>query len=135
MNLLADSSAWLALYDVRDKHHSLAEAAFKDLGQQKVKFIVTDLIWVETVTLLRYRGSHQQAVFSGDWLRFAPSVRFIKIDDELWGEAWKLFRRYSDKDFSFADCASFGVMRQLDLDTAFTFDQHFKQMGFKLWPR
>jgi predicted nucleic acid-binding protein len=39
-----------------------------------------------------------------------------------------------DKDFSYTDCTSFAVMQLLGLDTAFAFDQHFRQFGFVCLP-
>ena len=64
----------------------------------------------------------------------ARQVRQVRMDVDLWNEAWQLFKKYDDKEFSFVDCASFvrhaartGVM-------SFTFDHHFEQMGFRLWP-
>jgi hypothetical protein len=71
----------------------------------------------------------------GDWILQSPRVKLIRLDVDLWNEAWRLFKLYDDKDFSFTDCASFAVMRHARLRDAFTFDHHFEQAGFRLWPR
>ena len=70
----------------------------------------------------------------GDWLLSSPRVRLIRADIDLWSETWRLFKRYDDKEFSFVDCLCFVVMRRERLVDAFTFDHHFEQMGFRLWP-
>jgi predicted nucleic acid-binding protein len=38
------------------------------------------------------------------------------------------------RSLSLVDCTSFEVMRQAGLDTVFTFDLHFREMGFKVIP-
>ena len=40
------------------------------------------------------------------------------------------FFRYRDKEFSFTDCTSFVVMRELKLREALSTDQHFVRAGF-----
>lgn len=45
-------------------------------------------------------------------------------------KAWKIFEKYSDKDFSFTDCTSFIVMKMLEINEVFSFDKHFEQYGF-----
>ena len=134
MNLLADSAAWLALYDRGDKYHTRAQRAFRELAERKVTFVVTDYLIAEATTLILGRAGHASAVLCGDWLLNSPRVRLIRVDIDLWGEAWQLFKRYDDKMFSFVDCLSFAVMRHEQLIDAFTFDHHFAQMGFRLWP-
>jgi hypothetical protein len=61
-------------------------------------------------------------------------VRLARVGVAEWEEAWRLFQQYDDKSFSFTDCTSFILMRRLKLRDAFTFDHHFAQMGFRLWP-
>jgi predicted nucleic acid-binding protein len=41
--------------------------------------------------------------------------------------AFTIFKRYTDKDFSFTDCTSFSIMKSLKLKSAFAFDKHFEQ--------
>jgi len=135
MNLFTDSSAWVAFYDDQDKYHAQARLAFQGLAKQAIVFVVTEYIVAETATLLLYRAGHARAVRFGDWALRSPNVRLIRLDIELWDKAWRLFKMYDDKDFSFIDCASFAVMRHERLSDAFTFDHHFEQAGFRLWPR
>jgi hypothetical protein len=54
----------------------------------------------------------------------------IRITEALEDQAWEVFARYDDKDFSFTDCTSFAVMQQLGITTTFAFDEHFEQFGF-----
>lgn len=135
MNLFTDSSAWVAFYDDRDKYHAQARLAFQGLAKQPIVFVVTEYIVAETATLLLYRAGHARAVRFGDWALRSPNVHLVRLDVELWNEAWRLFKMYDDKDFSFIDCASFAAMRRERLRDAFTFDRHFEQAGFRPWPR
>ncbi len=42
--------------------------------------------------------------------------------------AWRVFRRFSDKEWSFTDCTSKVVMSKLGISQAFAFDHHFRQV-------
>jgi hypothetical protein len=44
-------------------------------------------------------------------------------------QTWSVFRRFSDKNWSFTDCSSKIVMEQFQISTAFVFDHHFRQFG------
>jgi len=48
--------------------------------------------------------------------------------------ARSVFFRHRDEDYSFTDCTSFVVMRDLRLKEALTTDRHFRQMGFHVVP-
>jgi len=134
MKLFADTAAWYALYDQRAGQHLAARGLFEGLANRRVTFFVTDYIIDETLTLISGRLGHAQAVACGEWLLRSPMVKLIRIDAGQWQDAWEMFRRYDDKDFSLTDCTSFVVMRQHHLVDAFTFDHHFEQMGFRMWP-
>lgn len=55
------------------------------------------------------------------------------VSQNRFHQSVEIFRRYNrDKTWSFTDCASFVVMKELRIKTAFTFDNHFEQMGFKI---
>ena len=135
MRLFGDSAGWLAYFDRRQADYPVVRRAVSEFVRQQAVIYVTDYIVDETLTLIATRVNHALAIACGEWLLQSPLVRLIRIQPAQWDEAWALFKRYDDKAFSFTDCTSFVVMRQLRLVDAFTFDHHFEQMGFRLWPR
>lgn len=135
MKLFVDTSGWMALYNPRDQFHFRARQAVLGLGGQAVQFITTDYVLDETLTGLQTRYSGEAARRFGTWALQESNLKLSSISEAVWQEAWEVFEKYDDHGFSFTDCTSFVVMRHLKLYEAFTFDQHFKQMGFKLWPR
>ncbi len=135
MNLFVDSGAWQALYAENDKYHTMAAEAFRELAKRKVTFYVTDYVFDEAITLLLAQVGYDKARRCGDWILSSPRVRFVRVNLGQWNDAWAMFKQYDDRNFSFTDCTSFVMMRQLKLLDAFTFDRHFEQMGFRLWPR
>jgi predicted nucleic acid-binding protein len=53
----------------------------------------------------------------------------LRITEEDEERAWRIFRQYDDKAFSFTDCTSFALMERLDINAVFAFDDHFLQYG------
>jgi len=64
----------------------------------------------------------------------ASSITLIWIDPEHFGAALDLFERHRDKRWSFTDCTSFVVMRDLGTTEAFAFDRNFEEAGFTRLP-
>ena len=54
----------------------------------------------------------------------------MQVSREIEEKALDIFEKYGDKDFSFTDCVSFVVMREMGIQEAFAFDEHFNQMRF-----
>jgi len=66
----------------------------------------------------------------GQELRASQVVRVEFLSPEVIEQAWVLFKRFEDKDFSFTDCTSFALMQKLRLREVLAFDGHFSQAGF-----
>lgn len=50
-------------------------------------------------------------------------------------QAWSIFAQFNqDKQWSFTDCVSYAVMKELVITEVFTFDHHFSQMGLRRLP-
>lgn len=58
----------------------------------------------------------------------------MHVDEVLFRESWQYLQMYKDKEYSLTDCISFIVMKNFGIDTAFAFDNHFVQAGFKKVP-
>lgn len=128
--LLIDTSGWCAVYNRSDINHHRACACWKQIAQTLGLFYTTDYILDETLTLLRTRVDHKAAVEFGRIILSSRVVKVLPIIGERWRKAWRLFVKYEDKNFSFTDCTSFVVMKELRLPAALAFDHHFPQMGF-----
>ncbi len=61
-------------------------------------------------------------------------VRWEYVSPARADKARSLFFRNRDKDFSFTDCTSFILMRELKRREALTTDHHFRQAGFGTKP-
>jgi predicted nucleic acid-binding protein len=133
MKLFVDASAWIALFDKADKYHQQASQELHQVRNQ-VSLITSDYVLNEALTFLLYKGNKNVAVRCGQWALDATFVDIIHIDESTWLEAWKLFQAYEDKEWAFTDCTSFILMRRYSLWQAFSFDHHFTQAGFQLWP-
>lgn len=63
-----------------------------------------------------------------------PIMRLHWVDRAHHDRASAAFFTAGDRNLSLVDCVSFKVMRNLGIETAFTFDRHFSEQGFKTVP-
>lgn len=130
--IFIDTSAFVALLDRRDKNHTLAAALSTRISKEKVKSFTTDYVLDETfTTILKHAG--YQAVAGFDDLLQQSNWYIARISDMYFDQARKVFLTFNkDKEWSFTDCTSYIVMKELKITSVFTFDEHFQQMGFQL---
>ena len=132
--IFVDSGAFVARHLPRDQHHAAALAGWDQLARRGWRCLTTSFVVDETVTLLARRAG---ARFAADRARAMLTSERLTIvrptaDDEM--VALDILEKFEDKDFSFTDCISFATMRARDVRRAFTFDRHFREAGFVLWP-
>ena len=56
----------------------------------------------------------------------------IPVTEELYQEAFELYRNRPDKEWGLIDCLSFIVISEHKLTDALTADDHFRQAGFRV---
>jgi len=127
-----DTAALVAILNKSDQYHIQAVKTLSALLEVKSRFITTTYVFAETVTRILRRVSHEKAAAAGVRLREEKSIEIVSPGTEAIDEAWRIFIKYNDQNFSFVDCVSFAVMHQYSLTRAFTFDRHFTVMGFRL---
>ena len=64
-----------------------------------------------------------------------PALQVEWIDEAIHAAAVGILFASSRRKLSLVDCVSFETMRLLKIETAFTFDNHFKEQGFICIPR
>ena len=118
-----------------DAHHARAVELAEQLELQQTRLITTRAVLLEIGNALarqRYRSAAAQLL---DALEHDPQVECVPLTDDLYQQAFELFRNRPDKEWDMIDCTSFVVMQQRGLTEAFTTDEHFEQAGFRALPR
>lgn len=126
--ILIDSDALLALTDNNDVHHVRAIQLYKEL-RADFAFIVTNFTFGETLTLVSKRLSHKRSLDFADTILSETMV--LDIDESLRNDAYLFFRKQVSKNVSFVDCVNMAVLKTLNQDKIFSFDEHYKKNGFK----
>lgn len=131
-----DTSFLIAHRNLKDENHAQAVACFEELQQSSphLKLVLTDYIFEELATLLVVRLNKAKAVEICHAVHNDPIIRLFAVGRSLFNEAWELFQKTIDKDWSFTDCTSFVTMQHLGLERGLSFDHHFKQSGFLILP-
>ncbi len=133
--LFVDTAGWMACADENDPAHRRAAKSRDQWLESGGILVTTDSVVDETLTLIRRRLGLAAAERWWEQVEGSPRLRCEWIGLDRADKARALFFRYRDKDYSFTDCTSFVVMKELQLKQALTTDRHFTQMGFELAPR
>ena len=126
-----DSAYAIALAATSDQYHDRALALAGQLETDKTLLLTTRAVLVEignALAKLRYRSAAIQLL---DSLQADASVEIVTLTDEMYAQAFQLYRSRMDKEWGLTDCISFVVMQQRGMSDALTSDQHFEQVGFR----
>jgi predicted nucleic acid-binding protein len=131
MATFVDTSAWFALASTDDQDHAAARRAFTQLVERGEPLVITSYVLAETMGLIQHRlGWKPLELFAA--VAQTCDVAWVDAPRQRAAEA-ALFRRRRRR-INIVDAASFTVMRELALDTAFAFDDDFAREGFKVLP-
>lgn len=121
--------------DSADPMHAAACDARDSWLRRGGVLATTDYVVDETLTLIRARLGLDAAARWWAQVDASSRVQWERIGPERAARARTWLFDWRDKDYSFTDCTSFVVMRELRLRTALTTDRHFLQAGFEVVPR
>jgi hypothetical protein len=124
--IFVDTGAWFAAFIPNDADHKVADAWITTNSEP---LVTTDYVVDELLTLLKIRGEFQRAVHLGESIWQDEIADLVWVSQNDVAEAWRVFREFQDKQWSFTDCVSRAVMQRLGIDRAFAFDEHFRQFG------
>jgi uncharacterized protein len=126
--ILIDTSAIYAFVARTDVNHPRAVEFVKAARRQRSVFILPDLVFAETMTLLKARLGAGVAVRVGEELRSNPAYLWSPLTENAERDTWATFQQYVDKAWSYTDCALLVAARRVAVSQVFSFDRHFDQM-------
>lgn len=127
-----DTSAYYALVDEQDRDHPEAVARFARLTRERWHLVTTNFVVAELHALLLHRLGRAVAARVLFDVDHSPGVTLVRVSESQEQRARAIISRYTDKDYSLTDATSFAVMEELGLNSAFSFDRHFGQYGYRL---
>ncbi len=124
--IFVDSGAWYASLVPGDVNHARATTW---LQANSSPLLTSDFVIDETLTLLRKRGYQAAAIAWAEALFAGELAEIVVVSEGDLLAAYRVFKAFDDKAWSFTDCTSRVLMERLGISTAFAFDRHFHQFG------
>ena len=132
MTIFVDTSAFYAVFDRDDTNHPAAKEAWPALLREADTPVTTNYVLVETIALLQHRiGVAAVRSFQED---VVPLLQVEWVTAEGYRAGVEAVLAAGRKKLSLVDCVSFQSMRQIGLRSAFCFDSHFSEQGFRVKP-
>ena len=121
----------------RDRFHKKAASHYRRLSKEKVPLVTSNYVLAETYTRIRYDDGHSKAIQFNSLIQEAIRAGRVHVEwvtPAVHKQAWAIFEKHSDQDFSFVDCTSFAIAARSRIKEVFGFDEHFNVMGLALRP-
>jgi predicted nucleic acid-binding protein len=126
MSVFADTGAFLAYRNKKDRYHAIALKLFRDALKGKYGQIYTsDYVYDEALTLALTRTNNIAVAMDIAEVIKSPRIKMVLVDSQLLEISTKTFRQYSDRNLSFTDAVSIEIMNGLDIEKSLGFDSHF----------
>jgi uncharacterized protein len=126
-----DTSGLYALLCPQDPAHEKAASYMKKAASARHTAVLSDYVLDESATLLMARKAPHLARTLFELVRESKAIHLAFMDSERFGQVEKYFLKHIDQGFSFTDCFSFVLMREMKIRDALTTDRHFNEQGFK----
>ena len=130
--IFADSNYWLALFDRRDYLHTIANKAMRSLSTN-VYIVTSQVVFAELMEMCAKDTPYikEQLITFIEGLTNDPNIILEPSTPKLHDDTVTFYRKHADKEWGFADCSSFVIMKRRKIREALTYDKHFIQAGFK----
>lgn len=132
--LFVDTAGWMAMADAKDPMHTSFRTARDQWLEAGGMLVISNYVVDETLTLIRMRLGLDAAERWWEQVSESPRCRTEWVTPDRAERAVHWFFRWQDQAFSFTDCTSFVLMKELRIEKALTADHHFLTAGFEIFP-
>lgn len=128
--IFIDTSGFYALLVRGDDQYDHAQDIMRKAAKKKLRFVTTDYVLDKTATLLMARGCATVIPALFHSVSASKACRVIWMETERFEKTKNSFIKNMENRWSFTDCFSFIVMKELRLREALSKDAHFRSAGF-----
>jgi predicted nucleic acid-binding protein len=108
-----DASYAVALSSSRDLHHARAVALAERLKHAGTRLLTTRAVVLEIGNALARLRHREAAIRLLEAIDSDPQVEIVPLSDDLYRQAFDLYRSRPDKEWGLTDCMSFWTLRRL----------------------
>lgn len=123
LRVFADSNFFIGLYNSQDSMHENSKRVSRQIGKIKPQVFISNLVFLEIVTVLSQRCGRERAVRIGNRLIKEGKIGILFVNENLTMRAWEIFKQIPKKNMSFVDCSSLVVMDVEGINKFLTFDE------------
>lgn len=128
--LFIDTGGFYALMVKDSPGHERAKEIMANAAKERRSLATTDYVIQETATLLIARRQRRILEPFFERTQTSRSLKTHWITPDRFADARRLMEKFDDQPFSFTDCVSFVLMRNMALTEALATDSHFRIAGF-----
>ena len=126
MSVFADTGAFLAYRNKKDRYHEIAVKLFRNALKGKYGQIYTsDYVYDEALTLALTRTNNIDVALDIADVILSPRIKMIFVDAGLLERSTRIFKQYSGKKLSYTDAISIEIMNEFEIAHYLGFDAHF----------
>lgn len=122
MIVFVDTSVLVSIFNPLDTNNNKALQLARKYPE---KYLISNYVFSETVTVLSQRVGREKAVYAGEKIK--KDFQQIRVDEDLEDLAWEIFKKQMDKDISLVDCTIIALYQKQVFEKCFTFDSHFQK--------
>lgn len=130
--IFVDTSALFSLIGTEEVMSKIAVDIWEHIAQVENELFTNNYVVVECLSLVQRRLGLEFVRYLQ--MEILPLLEVDWLDEEQHTLAVQQILKSNRRNLSLVDCSAFETMRRLGIETAFTFDSHFREEGFKVIP-
>jgi predicted nucleic acid-binding protein len=130
--IFVDTSAFLAMLSTSDANYQRASDCWRNLLEEGQTLFTDNYVIVESIALIQKRLGLEKVRYFQEKVR--PLLEIEWVDERQHNTIVEAVLAANRRNLSLVDCSAFETMRRLDIQSVFTFDEHFRQRGYEVIP-
>ncbi|MBM3854550.1 MAG: type II toxin-antitoxin system VapC family toxin [Verrucomicrobia bacterium] len=129
-----DTSGFFALLNADDPVHTAVRELLREQQGKRHRSVTTSWVVGETCTLLVARKRPHMVARFLDHVQASKALGCVHPDESHFDQTAAFLRKHLDQGYSFVDCSSMVIMKEMRIRSVFTTDHHFFEAGFETPP-
>ena len=130
--MFVDSDIFVALAKEDDSNHRKAQSILDGLVRKSIRFLTSNYVFAETITVISQRVGRQQALSFIQTIKSPDSpFSFHWINEDIEKLALDIFAEQNSKNVSFVDCTNMAIIRRDHIDAIFSFDAIYRKNNIR----